>query len=90
MNNMELVYRENIVFELYKHCLENGVGAETFMLCKKSIENAKAVDATPVIRCKLCKYASEFKPLTCMCSVMQARMPLNGFCSVGMIKENAD
>lgn len=90
MNNMELVYRENVVFELYKHCLEKGVDAETFMIFKKAIENAKAVDAIPVIRCKLCKYASEFQPLTCLCTTTQTRMPLEGFCSMGMIKENAD
>lgn len=84
---MELIDRENCVFELYKYCLKNNIGSATFMVCKKAIESATEIDATPVIRCKSCKYSSEFQPFTCLCTTTKIRMPLDGYCSDGLLKE---
>lgn len=86
-SDTELIYRDNCVFELYKYCIENKIDARTFMICKKAIKNAKAIDATPVIRCKSCKYSSEFQPFTCLCTTTKIRMPLDGYCSDGLLKE---
>lgn len=83
-----MIYRCNVIFELYKYCMENKIQPEIFMMCKNIIEKAEAVDAvTPVVRCAVCKYASEKQVFTCFCELRKDRMPLlDGFCSEGRIK----
>lgn len=70
---------------------------ETDMVLMKDLENAPAIDAVPVVRCKDCKYAEwwdNFDPPVAQyfCEFMDANVELkdNDFCSKGERRETDD
>lgn len=70
---------------------------ETDMVLMKDLENAPAIDAVPVVRCKDCKYAEwwdnfEFDIGQYFCEFMEYNVELkdNDFCSKGERRETDD
>ena len=56
----DLVYRENVVFELYRACLKGEISKEEFIRAKNIVRRAKTVEPEAVVAWK--KYVEENTP----------------------------
>lgn len=42
--SVDLVYRDNVIFEVYRTCLQEGISSGIFMKIKEAINSARKID----------------------------------------------